>query len=109
LTATARLVEADAIGRELDKHDGVACAGGFVLERTGRQLRYIIVEDDVVATQEITWIGRTGLQGHFRALAQDLDAIDDHQGQQRELNQGGGAEQCGFRGALQTFSEARTF
>src|SRR5262249_6989872 len=102
-----RLVEAVAIGRELDEHDGVACAGGFVLEGTGRQLRYVIVEDDVGAAEEIARIDGTGLQGHFRALAQDFDAIDDHQGQQRELNQGGGGEQRGFRGTLKEFSDGR--
>ena len=82
-----RFVDAVAIGRELDEYGGVARAGGLVQEHTGRQLRNVVAEDDIVAAQEIARIDGTALQGHFFAVAQNLDPIDDHHGQQRDLHQ----------------------
>src|SRR5439155_13266522 len=62
-------------------------------------------EDDVVAAQEVARIDGAGLQGHFRAFAQDLCAINDHHGQQHDLKQGGNAEQRELRDTPEKRSE----
>ena len=66
------LVEPVAIGREFDEHHRVARTGGLVQKRACRQLRNVVAEDDIVAAQEIARIDGTGLQGYFRAFAQNL-------------------------------------
>jgi len=53
-----RLVKAVGIGRELDEHDRVAHRGRLAGERACRQLRDIVAEHDIIATQEIAGIDR---------------------------------------------------